>query len=93
MARKGCLVERLPREAQRGPKVVLIVNRGENKASSFVNSLGLGARVQGNVFASGGAIQPFKRAETCDIVAVPLLGPLGFSVRRRLTKGCQIHLS
>ena len=33
------------------------------------------------------------RGETCDIVAIPLPGPLGFSVRMRLTKGCQIHLS
>jgi hypothetical protein len=60
---------------------------------SSLSSLGLGARAQRSVVTSGGAMESVRRGETYHIVAIPLAGSLGFSVRRRLTKGCQIHLS
>jgi hypothetical protein len=64
-----------------------------NKAEGFVGSLGLRPRVQRNVLALGEAMKFFKRVETCDIIDMPLLEPLILSARRRLTKGCQIHVS
>jgi hypothetical protein len=64
---------------------------GGAKAASLVSSLRLGPRVQRNVFALGGAMWRFKRAETCD--GVSCIMRVNFSVRRRLRRGCQTHLS
>ena len=38
-------------------------------------------------------MQRFRRGETGEIVATPFSGPPDLSVRSRLRKGCQSHLS
>jgi hypothetical protein len=63
------------------------------EAAGFGRSLGLGARLSRNVLAAAGAMELITTGERGEIVAIPLPGALGFSVSRRLTKGCQIHLS
>lgn len=78
--------------APRDPADFLVCVTG-NQTAGFADSLGLRPRVQRNVLVPRGAMKHFKRVETCDIVDIPLLGPLDFSLRRRLTRGCQIHVS
>jgi hypothetical protein len=66
---------------------------GGTKTASLMSSLRLGPRVQRNVFASGRGMERFKRPASYNILAIPLSGPPGFSVRRRLRRRCQIHIS